>query len=128
MSWARRKVGKSGEVNLAGNIYYPDPNMANEMVLVRYDPFDLRQIYIHQEGQDLLPVTADHLEARQLLRPLKNEERKTSKAARKFLNHRQKRHQAKIASELKLIQLPERDDENPEDKRRLELALNFPTT
>ena len=115
LSWQRRKVGKSGEVKIAGNIYFADPSLANEAILVRYDPFDLRQIYIHREGQALLPITADHLEVRQLLRPLKHEERKTSQAARKFLDQLAKRHQAKIASEMRLIQLPKRDDENPED-------------
>jgi hypothetical protein len=115
LSWARRKVGKSGEVKIAGNIYYADPTLANQPILIRYDPFDLRQIYIHQEGQALLPITADHLEVRQLLRPLKHEERKTSQAARKYLDQLEKRHQDKMKTDMRLIQLPEQDDENLED-------------
>lgn len=115
LSWARRKVGKSGEVKIAGNIYFADPSLAHQPILLRYDPFDLRQVYIHQEGQALAPITADHLEVRQLLRPLKHEERKTSQAARKFLDQLDKRHQAKISSEMHLIQLPEQDDEDSGD-------------
>jgi transposase InsO family protein len=123
LSWARRKVGKSGEVKIAGNIYYADPNLANQPILIRYDPFDMRQVYIHREGQDLLPVTADYLEVRQLLRPLKHEERKTSQAAHRFLNQLEKRHQAKIAGEMRLIQLPDQDKENPEEDNGHALSI-----
>lgn len=115
LSWTRRKVGKTGEIKMAGNIYFTDPSLVGQTVLVRFDAFDLSRVYIQQEGQALQPITTDHLQVRQLLRPLKHEERKTSAAARKFLTNLEKQHQAKIAGEMRLIQLPEKDDENPEE-------------
>lgn len=115
LSWARRKVGKTGEIKMAGNIYFTDPSLAGQTVLVRFDAFDLSRVYIQKEGQALQPITTEHLLVRQLLRPLKHEERKTSEAARKFLIRLEKQHQAKVAGDMRLIQLPEKDDENPED-------------
>jgi hypothetical protein len=70
-------------IKMAGNIYFTDPSLAGQTVLVRFDAFDLSRVYIQQEGQALQPITTEHLQVRQLLRPLKHEERKTSAAARK---------------------------------------------
>jgi putative transposase len=103
LQWARRKVGTTGEIKLEGNIYYADPTLAHQTVIVRYDPFDLSAIWLWREGQPMLRVTADRLVTRQLRRDHKRVARRRPTAAQKFLTTLSDKHQLQLAREMRLI-------------------------
>lgn len=116
--WARRKVGTTGEVKLAGNLYYADPTFAGLTVMLRYDPFDLGQVWIWREGEPMRAITPTRLITRALKRPEKAVEQKQSRAARRYLQGLSDTYQQQLAREMHLIRfadLPLDDDEKDEE-------------
>lgn len=103
LQWARRKVGTTGEIKLAGNIYYADPTLAGQTVMLRYDPFDLTTVWTWREGQPMRPLTTERLVTRVLRRPEKAAEKKESTAARRYLQGLSDTHLRQLAREMHLI-------------------------
>jgi transposase InsO family protein len=114
--WARRKVGTTGEVKLAGNLYYADPTLAGLTVMLRYDPFDLGQVWLWREGEAMRSITPTHLITRVLKRPEKAVEQKQSRAARRYLQGLSDTYQQQLAREMHLIRFADLpvDEENEE--------------
>ena len=103
LQWARRKVGTTGEIKLAGNIYYAAPTLAGQTVMLRYDPFDLTTVWTWREGEPMRSLTTERLVTRVLRRPEKAAEKKESTAARRFLQGLSDTHLRQLAREMHLI-------------------------
>jgi putative transposase len=114
LHWGRRKVGTTGEVKFLGNLYFADPVLAHQTVVIRYDPFDLSAVWLWQEGQPMRRLTADRLVTRALRRGEKIMEQKHSAAARKFLYTLSDSHQRKLAREMRLIRFSDMPKEEQE--------------
>ena len=50
---AKRKVRKDATLSLQGNRYQVEPQFAGRTLELRFDPFDLSQIELWQDGADL---------------------------------------------------------------------------
>lgn len=116
--WARRKVGPTGEIKFSSNLYYADPTWAHQTVLVRYDPWNLTEIFLGRRGEQLQRVTCERLITRCLHRNEKPKEMRQSRAARQYLGKLQDNYQAQLAREMHLIRFPE----NPQAKEKEETA------
>ena len=57
-------LSTTGEVKFLGNLYFADPALAHQTVIIRYDPFDLSTVWLWQEGQAMHRLTADRLVTR----------------------------------------------------------------
>ena len=99
LQWARRKVGSTGEVKFLGNIYFADPVLAHQTVILRYDPFDLSAVWVWHKDQPMQRITAQHLVTHTFRRGDKVVEQKHSAAARKFLYALSDKHQRQLARE-----------------------------
>jgi len=115
LHWARRKVGPTGEIKLAGNIYQADPTLAHQTVVVRYDPMNLSEVFLHGRTP-MERLTTQRLICRQFLRAEKAQERRASRAARDYLVSLDRALEQQLTQELRLIRfrdLPgEEDDDN----------------
>lgn len=116
LHWDRRKVGPAGEIKLHGNIYYADPTLAGQTVVLRFDPMNLGEAYIHRNGRPLERITTERLVTRQLLRSPKASEAKASKAARRFLDKISVEHEQQLARESRLIRMQDIPQEQEEDE------------
>lgn len=114
--WARRKVGTTGEVKLAGNLYYADPSLAGLTVMLRYDPFDLGQVWIWREGEPMRAITPTRLITRALKRPEKAVEQQQSRAARRYLQGLSDSYQQQLAREMHLIRFADLPLDEEDDK------------
>ena len=59
----KRRVDKTGVIQLAGNRYEVASVLARRVVECRYDPFDLQQVHIRYQGQDYpdaVPLVLHH--------------------------------------------------------------------
>lgn len=110
LQWARRKVGTTGEIKLAGNIYYADPTLVGQTVMLRYDPFDLTSVWTWREGEPMRPLTTERLVTRVLRRPEKAAEKKESTAARRYLQGLSDTHLRQLAREMHLIRFADLPD------------------
>lgn len=48
---AKRNVDKSGCIHLAGNLYPVAEHLVGQIVMVRFDPFDLSRVRLYENGQ-----------------------------------------------------------------------------
>lgn len=114
LHWDRRKVGAAGEVKFHGNIYYADPTLAGQVVVLRFSPMDLREVFIHRDGRPLERITTELLVTRQLRRSPKPGQTKATKAARRFLDKISLQHEQQLARDSRLIRMqdiPREEDE-----------------
>lgn len=125
-----RVVSKRCQVKLFGNVYWVDPIFANRRVEVRYDPFDLRIIWIFIDGQYVGEGKPDRLIT---LRKAKVDEevveKKAVEGAKTFLKILEKKEQEK---QLKLfVPTKSRDKEGMcfplvDDKGKIVSYANVP--
>jgi len=83
-----RTVNKYGRIKVKGNIY-PVKNIGyNNVVKIRYDPFDLSKIYLYSNDDKLLeivePVSLNYSQVNLIPEESKEPENKVSKAAREY--------------------------------------------
>jgi putative transposase len=112
--WERRKVSTTGIVQLASNKYHVDPALANQWVIVRYDPDDLACVHIWNTGRDrklLCRATAHPLLATRQLKPAPPRDIQPSSAvAQRRLDTIESRYQELLAQQAGFIQFTERSD------------------
>ncbi len=110
--WDRRKVTPTATVQLHTNTYAVDPALAQQWVLVRYDPYDLAliQAWTNEKRPQLLgEFTAERpLVCRQAPRPQAppRDRRQPSEAAQRALDRLQARYEEHQRTSLGLIQFP----------------------
>jgi putative transposase len=113
--WALRTVSPQGRIEFSGNLYHADLSLANQKVVIRFDPFDLSRIIIWQDGRKLAEATPKEL--RYQSRPKKKVEtqRKTSSGmSEQYLEALEKAQLERLNQELNLIQLPDEEVEGNE--------------
>ncbi len=112
--WERRKVSTTSIVQLFGNKYFVDPALANQRVIVRYDPNDLACIHIWSTGKDrkmLSQATARPLLVARREKPAPPSDiQPPSAAAQRRLAAIETRYQELLARQAGFMQFIERSD------------------
>jgi putative transposase len=111
LQWDTRKVSPQGKITFAGQTYCVDPSLAHQPVIVRYDPFDIRRIFIWKDGRKLAEAGPETLLHRSKPRKPKPEESQRSEAAERYLKSLEQSHQERLEREMNLIELPAQEDE-----------------
>ncbi|MCA9791295.1 MAG: DDE-type integrase/transposase/recombinase [Candidatus Eremiobacteraeota bacterium] len=109
--WDSRAVSSTGEIKFAGNVYQADPSFAGrKKMVIRYDPYDLSQLYLWQEGRRVgVAVPQQLIHQTRPGRPHRPRGR-DSQAAQRYLDGLEKAHQARRLQELNLTQFPNEEE------------------
>ena len=111
LQWARRKVSVQGIIGFGGQEYHVDPTLAEQDVLVRYNPFDLSRIWLWKDGKKLCCATPDALIYRTLARRPKKSENSASSASELYLQSLEQVHRHNLEMELNLMRLEDEENE-----------------
>ena len=112
LQWDTRTISSQGKIEFAGQDYFVDPSLANQKVIIRYDPYDLSRIIVWRDGHKLTTATPETLLFRSLPRKKKVVEKKRSKLAQDYLDSIERAHQERLEREMNMIEMPEEDEEN----------------
>ena len=110
--WDIRTVSAQGRIDFSGNRYYADLSLANQRVVIRFDPFDLSRLILWQDGRKLSEATPEEL--RYHARPKKKKPKSgtsPSEASERYLESLEKAQLKRLEQELNLIQLPDEFEE-----------------
>ena len=99
-----RTVSKYGNIKLCGNQYHADTAVHGTVVEIRYDPFDLRAVYIFENGKQLETLNvrsminekAPHVPEEKAHKP----EEISAESTRYFARLRERQEEAKKISSL----------------------------
>ena len=111
LQWAKRKVTVQGVIAFAGQEYRVDPSLSGQELLVRYDPFDLRRIWLWRDGAKLCYATPETLLQSRLERKAKKADTARSSAAQRYLESMEEVHRRQVERELNMMRLEDEDDE-----------------
>lgn len=92
----RRQVDRAGSISLYGNRYEVDSELSGKKVLLRFDPYDLKQIQVFYEGKRFNDATLFEMarERHEVLdRPAKEQMEEQPNTGLTFLELAQKEHE-----------------------------------
>jgi len=107
--WDVRTISPQGRIEFHKGHYFVDLSLANQKVIVRYDPCDLSRIILWRDGQKLVEATATQLVHKTKPRRDLPISKKYSDAAERFMQSLEKAQRERIQREVNLIQLPDEE-------------------
>lgn len=111
--WSTRQVSATGEIKFAGNIYRTDPSFAGrKKMVIRYDPCDLSQVYLWQEGRRVATAVPQQLLHRTRAGRPSRPRARDSQAAQRYLESLEKLHEERRLQELNLTQYPQEKEQS----------------
>jgi putative transposase len=109
--WATRSISVQGEIRFEGNRYQVGLEHADQAkAVLRYDPSDMRRLFLWKEGRVLATARAVDLVHRVSRRRPAQGERK-SEAARNYLRRLEQAHVDRLAREMNLTRYQDEEGE-----------------